>query len=1245
MKKRHRHFGSTLLKIPKNVILIFVLTAICMISVAKAQLRNKKFADAQIFSLGLQASHSDLSTKRVTLRYDKVSIEKLLKYLEQTEHIQFSYHKGLLANNPKVTLRLENVTLDKALKEIFKYTDINFYPLKGGYIVLRKRKHKVVQETVRGTVTDAGNGETLPGVNILVKGTTRGTSTNAKGHYSLTVPSLQDTLIFSYIGFKKEIVPIAGRKNIDVVLKSTTKGLNNIVVTALGFKEQRDEQGVSTVNVKGEDIAQSGEKNVISGLSGKVAGVQITSTSGDPGAGARIQIRGARTLGSNQPLFILDGMPISNASQGSGTGGVVQQSRLNDLNPDNIESVEILKGPSAAALWGSRAANGVVVITTKKGSRNADRINVSVASTLTLDQVNRTVPLQTKFGEGRHGEYEWAYSRSWGDKISDRQGGEDAPLTGSGYGYATDQNGNKYYAIADGSSSSPHGGKRSLQTYDHTDEIFGTGVGLDNSVTLSGGDKKSRFYLNVSNLNQNGIVKHNSNYKRTSFRVNADRQYSDWFHAGVNASYVHTNSDRVQQGSNTTGIMLGMLRTPPDFNNDPYLINYTDEDGNTYQGLQRSYRSPIGSDQYTSSLVGPSDGYVTDPGFDNPFWSSRYNKNNSLVNRVIGNTNLQITPNSWLSITHRIGVDYYEDQRYEYNSQDNASEPAGTLRESVRSHTEINSDLIIKASQQLGKNLSGSATLGWNLNQRSGTSQFDDAIGMVFRNVPRDIENFKEITSSQNDFTERTAAYYAKLKFDAFDQVYVEGTGRYESASTFGPGAKSSFFYPSANIAWQFTDFEPIKNKIPYLSFGKLRFSYGESGIQPGPYQNFTTFFPADFSDGGFGSAINSRQYGNGFSRSQQLGNPNLVPETVQEYEFGGDLRFLDDRIQLGLTRYYSHSEGVILDVDIAPSSGFAQQVVNSVRMKNDGYEVELDFDWIKGGNFSWNTHANWSKNNSLVTDLAGVRSIELQGISVDSRAAEGYPFGVLWGGHWMRNDDGSLFVNDGSMSNEPVGFPVEAPTNGPIGDPNPDWSAGISNTFSYKNFSLRALVDIRQGGDVWNGTRGVLYSYGTHKDVGVETFVPADQADNILNYEGDPVSDFGEAATQDGVNGFLFRGRLKDWDGSGPAPTVALDEEFYHYGPGNHFNGPAEQFVEDGGYVRLREVSFSYRLNSKGFQNATSLSSIDFRITGQNLFLWTDYSGIDPETNLTGTGNGRGMDYFNNPNTRSFIFSVKLNY
>lgn len=1088
---------------------------------------------------------------------------------------------------------------------------------------------------IAGRVMDQTTSEALIGVNVYLLETQQGTATGPDGSYRIDeVQAGTYTLIASFLGYKRFEAMIAvtegNELNIDILLTEDVLQLDAVVVNAMGFEEERDQQGVATSHVEGEAIVRSGEVSILKGLSAKAPGVKITSSSGDPGSSARILIRGARTLAGNQPLIVVDGVPISNASQGSGNGGVIQQSRLNDLNPEDVESVEILKGPTAAALWGTRAANGVVVITTRKGRRSGG-LSVSFKSSAIFDQLNRSVPLQRAFGQGTSGNWSWNNSRSWGDRIADRTCDPDV------------------YSETPGSTGRILE-KNACDVFDHESEVFRTGLALDNSLSISGGDAHSRFYVNMAHLNQEGIIETNSNYRRTSLRFNADRQFSRRFEASVNSAVVRVTSDRIQQGVNRTGLMLGMLRTPPDFNNEPFLIDYIDANGNAIIDLHRSYRNGDASARYYSALVGPSDGFVEDPGFDNPFWTIRFNENNSTVNRAYGNTELEFNPytsrRGWVSFLHRLGFDFYEDARYELNHQGNSVEPAGTLDEDVRSRLSVNSDLIARGGFQAAPYVSLTGLLGWNLNQREGSDRFIDADGMIFRNVPRDVENFKQVATAQNDFIVRTAAFYGQVEVAALDQLFMDFTGRWESASTFGSLAQSSFFYPSINVAWQFSEW---RNVLPQMSFGKLRASYGVAGIQPPAYVTSTSFVTLSVRDFGFGSTIESRQYGGAFARSNQFGNPFLVPERVQELEFGTDLRFFGDRLGVGVTQYFTRSTDVILPVEVNPSSGYATRVSNTIGLENQGQELYLDVLAVRKQDFSWKASGAWSRNINEVTDLAGVESIELDGLSVDSRAAEGQPFGVLWGGRWQRNSDGSLYIYDGSdpdRGSTGVGFPVEAPTTGPIGDPNPAWELGIGNVLRYKGLTLNVLWDVSVGGKVWNGTRAVLYSYGTHADMGVETEVPIDQADAILNYNGIPVSLTGTpVAADDGtITGYRIRGHLHDWDGEGPAPTVALDERFYRSGPGNHFNGPAEQFVEDGGYIRLRELALAYSLRSRIIRNIGA-SAVDFAFTARNLLLFTSYTGIDPETNLTGAGNGRGLDYFNNPNTRSLTFSIRFSY
>src|SRR5699024_8375070 len=426
------------------------------------------------------------------------------------------------------------------------------------------------QETISGTVTDANTGEPIPVVNILLKGTSMGASTDANGAYELTVESLQDTLVVSFIGYQTQEVPINGRSTVNIAMQTQTISGEELVVTALGFKEDRDESSMSSSNISSKEISSSGESDMLGSLSAKAAGLDITSSSGDPGASSKVQIRGPVSLqGDNQPLFIIDGVPVSNSTLGNSTGGVSQQSRINDLNPQDIKSVEVLKGPSAASLWGSRAANGAIVIETKSGSYNQD-LNISFTSNISIDQINKSVNMQRKFGQGIGGKYVWGASSSWGDKIADRSGGEDVRARPDF----------PYSEILQ---------KNSKETYDQATRFFETGFGLNNTLAISSGGDKTTFYLSVGDLRQKGIALDNSNYKRTTIRANVQHELSDAFTTHVNFNYTRTRSDRLQKGSNTGSLALGAYRSPPDFNHYPYLIDYVDPNGNIINDVQRTY--------------------------------------------------------------------------------------------------------------------------------------------------------------------------------------------------------------------------------------------------------------------------------------------------------------------------------------------------------------------------------------------------------------------------------------------------------------------------------------------------------------------------------------------------------------------------------------------------------------------------------------------------------------------------------
>lgn len=1080
--------------------------------------------------------------------------------------------------------------------------------------------------TITGKVTSAEDGSGLPGVNVVVKGTTVGTVTDADGNYTLSVPANAEALIFTFIGLKTAEMPLGTNTVVDLRMESDVTQLTEVVVSALNLQQSKDELGTAVSQVKGSAIAKSGEATLINGLSGKASGVNIVRSAGDPGAGSYIQIRGQSTITGNlQPLIVVDGVPISNSTLGSATDGVVQQSRLNDLNPDDIASVDILKGASAAALWGTRAANGVIVITTKKGRSNKGKVNVSFKSTYSVDKIYLTHDLQKNWGSGTNMQYRLTppSGYSWGDYIPGRSGAADAFITdpaAAGYaGFFEAPDGKRFYAVANGTAANPHGGKNSRETFDYQDYLFKTGTYWDNSISIQGGDENDNFYVSISNLDQDGIIKYNSNYERTTFRVNANKKYNDVVKIGSNFTYSRVVSDRVQQGSNTSGLYLGGLRASPDFDGSYYVGTYTDATGSKFLNRQRSYRNPLGSS--TNSV------------YDNPVWMMLNNRSTSEVDRFIGSIDLNIKPVDWFDITARIGLDNYADRRKDQFDPLASTIPGGRLTMQTLRETQINADLFGQGRFKLTDDLSLIAILGMNFNHR----QYDNVGGtatnfIIKESIPEDLTNAE--TTNSNPFNAvsyiRTAATYATLDFAFKDQLFVNLTGRAESASTFGKAAQSTFFYPSTSVAWQFSK---IIGESPAFSFGKLRASFGTVGVQPGPY-NTATYYASGIYNESWGAVLESSAYGGGYTESTTLGNSDLKPEKKTEIEVGADFRFLNDRISFGATYYTNKTEDAILSVATASSTGYTNKTGNAATIENKGYELDLGAQVFKSGDFSISLDANWSQYRNEVTDLAGTTSLFLAGFTgTSSRAVEGHPLGVLWGVDFLRDDNGKLSLTAN-------GFPQAAAQESVLADPNPDWKAGLGATFKYKGIQLYVLLDHTQGGVMWAGTSGIMNHFGRSKETDVLTTVSAAQAATLRRANGSTIA-ASYPANADGT--YTFRGSVTNFGGA----DVVLDQAWYTT-LGGGFGAVGSQFMKEITNTRIREVSLSYSLASEGFRKATKLQSVDFSITGRNLLIWgpdVKAIGNDPETNLTGPSNGRGLEYFNNPATRSYLFTIRINY
>lgn len=1026
-----------------------------------------------------------------------------------------------------------------------------------------------------GTVKSGKDQSSLANVSVTVKGTNISTFSDNEGRYAINAPQSAKQIVFLLNNYKSLTADIpSGSDQLDVVMEEDPVGMSTVTITALGISRQQRALGYATQNVSGKEIAGSGEQNVVQAISSKVAGAFVQGSGGTPGASAKIILRGNATFnGNNQPLMVVDGVPIDNSTSQTTAGdypfnmnlqGVNQSNRGVDINPDDVESINVLKGPAAAALYGVRGANGAIIITTKRGKagRGGKNFSATFSSSVEWSKVNKLPEIQMTYGQGATG------------------GGRSIDSAGVRKAYAGVVP--PGWTIVDAGTSNPgtpaSWGPKVANPIDNMKDFFQTGVAYNNNFSINAGGERTTVRASIGNLRQSGIVP-NTEFKRTSVRVNTDTRLTNKISFGSSINFINSGGIRAQNGSNLSGVMLSILRSPVDFN----LRGGQGED---------FWKNPDGSN------------YTYLPFYDNPYWSCYENPFTDDVNRILGNTYITYRPLDWIDVTYRVGIDQYTDTRKQIfavgsNQPDNA--PGGEINENVQRYKEFYSDLLITARRELNEDLNLNVILGNNLNNRFSSDQFlrgrDLAIPDFYN-----LSNASNLYASSGTGRVKTAAMYLNAELAYKSMLYLNVTGRNEWASTFGT-AKSSFFYPSANASFVFTEAIGSNN---ILSYGKMRIAYAQAGINPPAYATRTYFTQPTFTDG-FTSGLNFPYLGmNGFGQSNGLGNSALEPERNTGMEIGFDLRFLKGRATLDVTLYNQKSTNIILGMPLAPSTGYSSVVQNAGEMQNKGIELVIGATPVKTDKFSWDINLNWASNRNEVLKLApGVDEISTEAAfaSNGSYAIVGEPYGVIYGTKWRRNEAGELLIGAN-------GLPLVDPKRGRIGSPYPKWYGGLRNTLSYKGVNLTFLWDVREGGEIWNGTWGRMMQLGRTKE--------SEARDREYLIEGVRASD-GQPNTR----------KISAYD-------------YFRTFKGDAGSYASENAIQDGSWVRLRELGISYNVKV----GSKFLQSVDLGITGKNVLLFTDYTGVDPETSLTGAGsNIGGFDYFNNPGMKSWIANVKFNF
>ncbi|HTE44682.1 MAG TPA: SusC/RagA family TonB-linked outer membrane protein, partial [Gemmatimonadaceae bacterium] len=987
----------------------------------------------------------------------------------------------------------------------------------------------------------------------------------------------------------------AGTITHDFTMSATAQQLEQIIVTGAGTSQVRERVGSVINTVDSAAITRATQpQNIISGLAATAPNVRVSTQSGEPGGSAFVMIRGAASVtGTNQPLIIVDNQPIDNTtmSTNGGDGSTVTQNRAADINPNDVESIQILKGAAAAAIYGARAANGVVLITTKKGASGPTRYTIT--STQTFDNVVKTFPLQHSYGQGDLGNPGTcttpdcnASSLSWGPLLT---------------------------------ASTP--------TFDHGKEIYDTGLTSDNAISLSGGNARTTFFLSGGLTDQLGVMKGGNNrYDRSTVRLTATHQLLNTLTFGGNFSYFNSTGEYVQKGSNTSGLLLGALRTPTDFNNLPFT--------DPVSGLHRSYRFP-----------NPTSASLTTPrGYDNPFFVLDNAGNRSELGRFLGNMSANWVPTEWLSVNETFGADNYTDSRIEALPLTSSGDPVGNVTRFQITNLEIDHNLTATLSHQFNPNVDSRLVLGQNLNSRRNRQVFIFGDQLIAP-APLAIQNTVSYTPSEVRSLRHIAAYFGQAEMDFYNQLHVTAGVRDDGFSTFGSSNRTAL-YPKVDATWTFTNLFGEKKGTGFLSSGRLRAAYGETGREPPVYATITALSTTSLFGSGFGDFIGSKQSGQGgVVTGPNLGNLNLKPERDRESEFGTDLGFFGQRSDLSVTYYNKRSSDVILPAPVnAASTGAATALVNGATISNKGLEMTLNVRPYTSRNVDVTLGANYGRNIGRVESLIqGVQFIAYptEGfVGSGGSSTVGYAPGVIRGQDFVRCGRGQKVTLPGVGTLADVdsacgagakkdalyisgtdGRPVSNPDDGVIADPSPRWTAGLTGQIRLGHFQFSTLFDIRRGGQVWDGTRSALDRFGTAGETAVRS--------------------------EDGIFG---KNILADQAVAGPgAGSVAFkslaDWQNWYTTDGGSASDVQSQFVEDASFVKWREISMFYTIDQPWIKSRFGLSSAVIRVAGRNLHTWTKYKGLDPETNLGGAEFlTQGFDFFQNPQTRSFVVAVTLN-
>ncbi|TAH20552.1 MAG: SusC/RagA family TonB-linked outer membrane protein [Cytophagales bacterium] len=1075
--------------------------------------------------------------------------------------------------------------------------------------------------TISGTVTSGEDKSTLPGVNVVAKGTNVGVITDMDGKYKLSVPAGVTKLLFSFVGFTSQEVEIGNQTTIDIALAPDTKQLSEIVVTAIGIQREKKALGYAVANLGGEKMQQISEPDAVRGMQGKMAGVNIQGSGGAPGQSTKINIRGNSSLtGNTQPLFVVDGIPFDNQVSQDGNGATAgaatntqSTNRAFDIDPNNIESMTVLKGAAAAALYGSRATNGVIVITTKASKKKTNKgLEVTFNSSASLEKIAGIPVYQDVYGQGSNQVYNGGFIGNWGspfaeyvDQINSKYGTNYSkvivpgypegtvphPMVGIPYTSARYRGVFPEFLDANGNAIPvPY------KPNDIVGGFFQDGYLVENSLNVASGTEKGSMVATVSRMTNEGIMP-GSKSSRTNLSFGGQGALANGLIVAGNVNYVNTTvggppsaagafADYGTAGAPSIYSRLFYLPRNFDLNNYPFE-NPADQSNVFYRAL------------------------------DNPRWLAKYASYNSNVNRVYGNMTLSYDVLPWLNLVAKGGVNTYAENRRIISPRGGVFDALGTVITTDLGNTEMDYNFIATASKDFTEDLGLRAIVGYNMNQRD--YYFRSTRGANIISTGLNLTNSTSSQFSDSDFKrkQRFYAVYTDISLTYKDYLFFNFVARNDWTSTL-PQGSNSYFYPGASVSFVLSEALGIESK--WLNYAKLRASITKVGNEPRPYLT-STFYNINQPFTTAGGSIQNQA-----SLSNTLGNPNLKPEFTTETEFGGEFKLVNSRVNVDITYFNRTSTQQLVQSAVAPSSGFTSYWTNAGEIQNKGWEIGLDLTPVQLDNgFRWNMYAAFTRIRSLVKDAGPAGQIIIEGFGINGVQTihkNGEQYGQIFAPKNARDASGNLLINPND------GLPFILPQSDIVGNPNPNFLLGITNTLSWKGISLSALLDWKQGGQMYSFTAASLLLRGQLK--GSEDREALRVIPGVL----------GNTATYEPLLG---------GDGQPIKNTIGTSAFASHFSNGYGAYGAAETNIYDVTTIRLRELRLSYEF-PKSILSKTPFGSARISFSGRNLW-WKSPNmlknlNFDPEVLAQAAdSNVQGFDLGATPTTRRYGVNLTVTF